>query len=158
MGSRKKRVHPNLAFVLALGDVLRSLGITQVELARRAGVSENTMSRWSLGRFRPSRAAQQQLLDVVAMAPKHHVHALARSMLVDPTVAYPAGVDAPALARIAPDRAEKTRIVLEATVHYWAGKLGVKPERIRDAFGAMLGIVKDAGIDARAAQAFLNGA
>jgi transcriptional regulator with XRE-family HTH domain len=78
MGSRKKRVHPNLAFVYALADVLRSLGLTQVELARRAGVSENTMSRWTLGRFRPSRAAQQKLLDVVATAPAHHVHALAR--------------------------------------------------------------------------------
>jgi transcriptional regulator with XRE-family HTH domain len=158
MGSRKKRVHPNLAFALALGDVLRSLDVTQLELARRVGVSENTMSRWSLGRFRPSRAAQQQLLDVVATAPKHHVHALARSMLVDPTVAYPPGVDAPALARIAPDRAEKMRLVLEATVHVWARHLGVEPERLRDAFAAMLGTVKDAGIDARAAQAFLGGA
>ncbi len=158
MGSRKKRVHPNLAFVLALGDVLRSLGLTQIELARRVGVSENTMSRWSLGRFRPSRAAQQQLLDAVAAAPKHHVHALARSMLADPTVAYPAGIDAPALAGIVPDRAEKTRLVLNATVHYWAGQLGVEPDRRRDAFAAMLGAVKDAGIDARAAQAFLAGA
>jgi transcriptional regulator with XRE-family HTH domain len=158
MGSPKKRVHPNLAFVLALGDVLRSLGLTQVELARRAGVSENTMSRWTLGRFRPSRAAQQKLLDVVAMAPPQHVHALARSMLADPTVTYPAGVDAPALARIVPDRAQKMRAVLEAEVQVWAGKLGVKPDRLRDAFAAMLGTVKDAGIDARAAQAFLLGA
>ncbi len=126
MGSRKKRVHPNLAFALALADVVRSLGITQLELARRAGVSENTMSRWCVGRFRPSRAAQQQLLDVVATAPKHHVHALARSMLADPTVAYPAGVDGPALARIAPDRAEKTRNAQEATVHHWPGQLELR--------------------------------
>jgi transcriptional regulator with XRE-family HTH domain len=158
MGNKKKRVHPNLAFALALADVLGSLGLTQLELARRAGVSENTMSRWCVGRFRPSRGAQQRLLDVVATAPKHHVHALARSMLVDPTVAYPAGVDAPALARIAPDHAEKTRTKLKAAVSYWAGQLGVKPDRIRDAFAAMLGTVKDAGIDARAAQAFLDGA
>jgi transcriptional regulator with XRE-family HTH domain len=158
MGSKKKRVHPNLAFVLALSDVIRSLGITQLELAQRAGVSENTMSRWSLGRFRPSRAAQQRLLDVVAMAPAHHVHALARSMLTDPTVAYPEGAGAPALARIAPYRAEEIRVALHSTVRAWAGKLGVEPERLRDAFAAMLGTVKDAGIDARAAQAFLNGA
>jgi transcriptional regulator with XRE-family HTH domain len=158
MGSRMKRVPANLTFALALADVLRSLDITQVELAQRAGVSVNTISRWSVGRFRPSRAAQQRLLDVVATAPKHHVHALARSMLADPTVAYPAGVDAPALARIAPDRAEKARSMLEAAVHYWARQLGVKPERVRDAFAAMLGTVKDAGIDARAAQAFLGGA
>ncbi len=156
MGSRKKRVHPNLAFVYALADVLRSLGLTQVELARRAGVSENTMSRWTLGRFRPSRAAQQKLLDVVATAPAHHVHALARSMLTDPTVTYPAGVDAPALARIVPVRAEKMRGMLEGAVQLWAGKLGVKPDRLRDAFAAMLGTVKDAGIDARAAEAFLR--
>jgi hypothetical protein len=79
-------------------------------------------------------------------------------MLTDPTVTYPAGVDAPALARIAPDRAEKMRGVLEVAVQLWAGKLDVKPERLRDAFAAMLGTVKDAGIDARAAQAFLRGA
>jgi transcriptional regulator with XRE-family HTH domain len=158
MGKRQTRVHPNLAFGLALEDVRRSLGLTQQELARRVGVSENTMSRWIRGRFRPARAVQQQLLDAVAMAPKHHVHALARGMLSDPTVAYPAGVDAPALAGIVPDRAEKTRGVLQATVHLWAGRLGVKPEEIRDAFIAMLGTVKDAGLDARAAQAFLIGA
>jgi transcriptional regulator with XRE-family HTH domain len=154
---RNKRVSPNLPFAGALWDVLGSLGLTQIELAQRAGVSESTMSRWVLGRFRPSRAAQQRLLDVVATAPARHVHALAHSMLADPTVAYPEGVDAPALARIVPYRADQVRSMLDVAVRDWGAELGVKPERRREALAGMLGTVKDAGID-RSAQAFLGGA
>jgi transcriptional regulator with XRE-family HTH domain len=158
MAGRKMGFHPNIAFGLALLDIIRAMNVTQQELARRVGVSENTVCRWCTGRFRPSRAVQQLLLDAVATAPRAHVHALARSMLADPTVTYPEGVNAPSMASVPRTVTDAARAAIDAQIRRCAVKLGAKPGELRLMFGSLLSTIVSSGVDVRTARAIVNGA
>lgn len=52
-------------FIISLRQ---GMGLTQVELGRRLGVSKMTVSRWECGRMRPGRAAVQRFLKLQVQA------------------------------------------------------------------------------------------
>ena len=125
------------------------LAITQVELARRIGVSSRTVARWKRGRWFPPPAQRLAILHGLRDVARPRVEAMAASLGV-PAGSIPVAVRAP---RDVDARAAK--LALDAAMFAACARLDVSAREVRDAFLPLLARVAELGLDAGEAHALL---